>query len=301
MLAALAPAAMLAPYGLPPPRDLAPLAVRLQLLTTAGSGLLFSRAAARDAPGVSLQLNAFALLIVRRLQLAGVVLPATLTALRVTWSAALEAGLMASVDSARAYATRRGGGGSGGGAEAAWGDYETLALCRLALGRGWAAPASRASYPELTMAALDAHAASLSTAGQAAYVLAQLYPAATAADDNAGWQPAWDDRVHARTLAPLLSGFVARLRVTARTAYVASAGGGAGAAGARENALVLAALATAKRAGAPAALATNLDKLANYVARGGDAVGVGAVCPAGIDPRWPTLAPQPSPQPSPLL
>jgi len=65
--------------------------------------------------------------------------------------------------------------------------------------------------------------------------------------------------------------------VTARTAYVASAGGGAGAVGARENALVLSALATAKLAGAPAALGTNLDKLANYVARGGDALGVDAV------------------------
>ena len=299
---------MLAPYGLLRRwNNVAALAVRLQLLTTVGSGLLYSRAAARGAPGVSLQLNAFALLVVRRLRLAGVVLPATLTALRATWSAALETGLMVSVDGARAYATRHSGGGGGGGggeaeAEAAWGDYETLALCRLALGRGWAAPTS---YPELTMAALDAHAASLSTAGQAAYVLAHLYPTTTAADDDAGWQPAWDDRAHARTLAPLLSGFVARLRVTARTAYVASAGGGASAAGARENALVLAALATAKRAGAPAALATNLDKLANYVARGGDAVGVGAVRAVGIAPLSPALAPLPSPkpsaQPSPLL
>ena len=95
--------------------------------------------------------------------------PAHLGALRATWSAALETGLVASVDSARAYATRRGGGGGdggddGGGGEAAWRDYETLALCRLALGRGWAAPAG---YPELSMAVLDAHAAALSTAGQA--------------------------------------------------------------------------------------------------------------------------------------
>ena len=90
-------------------------------------------------------------------------LPEALGALRATWSAALEAGLVASVDSARAYATRRGGGDAGGG-EAAWRDYETLALCRLALGRGWAAPAG---YPELNMAVLDAHAAALSTAGQA--------------------------------------------------------------------------------------------------------------------------------------
>ena len=275
LLAALAPAAMLAPYGLPPPTgtDLTALAARLQLLTTAGSGLLYSRTAARYASGVSLQLNAFALLIVRRLRLAGVTLPATLTALRVTWSAALETGLMASVDSARAYATQRGGGG--GEAEAAWRDYETLALCRLALGRGWSP--SSFSYPELTMSTLDAHATTLSTTGQAAYVMAQLYPATAAADDDAGWQPAWNYRVHDRMLRPLLAGFIARLRVTARTAYVASVGGGAGTAGARDNALVLAALATAKRAGAPAALATNLDKLANYVARGGDAVGVGSV------------------------
>ena len=96
--------------------------------------------------------------------------PAPLGALRATWSAALETGLVASVDSARAYATRRGGGDDGGGddggggGEAAWRDYETLALCRLALGRGWAAPAG---YPELNMAVLDAHAAALSTAGQA--------------------------------------------------------------------------------------------------------------------------------------
>ena len=90
--------------------------------------------------------------------------PAHLGALRATWSAALETGLVASVDSARAYATRRGGGDGGGGGEAAWRDYETLALCRLALGRGWAAPAG---YPELSMAVLDAHAAALSTAGQA--------------------------------------------------------------------------------------------------------------------------------------
>ena len=89
--------------------------------------------------------------------------PAPLGALRATWSAALETGLVASVDSARAYATRRGGDGGGGG-EAAWRDYETLALCRLALGRGWAAPAG---YTELSMATLDAHAAALSTAGQA--------------------------------------------------------------------------------------------------------------------------------------
>ena len=103
LLAALAPAAMLAPYavnpltltliltltlalaltltltlalpryGLPPPAgtDLGALSARLQALTTAGSGLLYSRAAARGALGVSLQLNAFALLLVRRLRLAG--------------------------------------------------------------------------------------------------------------------------------------------------------------------------------------------------------------------------------------
>jgi len=50
-------------------------------------------------------------------------------------------------------------------------------------------------------------------------VLAQLYPASTAADDDSGWQPTWDARAHERTLAPLLSGCVrvrVRVRVTAR-------------------------------------------------------------------------------------
>ena len=86
--------------------------------------------------------------------------------------------------------------------------------------------------------------------------------------------------------------------MTARTAYVASAGGGAGAVGARDNALVLAALATAKLAGAQAALATNLDKLANYVARGGDALGVDAVRAVPPHPHSPTLAPLPTLQPA---
>ena len=50
-------------------------------------------------------------------------------------------------------------------------------------------------------------------------MLAQLYPATTAADDDSGWQPAWDARAHERTLAPLLSGFV-RVRVRVRVRFL---------------------------------------------------------------------------------
>ena len=273
LLAALAPGAMLAQYGDEDPANAvdADLVARLQALTTAQTGLLYSSSSLRYDRGVSLQLNAFALLVVRKLELAGLPIPSALTALKTTWTAALRSGLTASVDRMRTYC-----GHYNRGTDCIWRDHETLAACRLALGRAW----SLSGYDELSMATLDTHAAELSTAGQAAYVLSHLYPASpdddaqTVAPGTAVWAPAWDGAEHGSKLQPLLSGFIGRLRVTARTAYIARVGGGAASAGVRDNALALAALSTAKRAGAPAALATNLDKLANFVARGGDAAGV---------------------------
>ena len=89
--------------------------------------------AARNGRGddyVDVGLNAHALVIVRQLQLGGVGLPASLRTMEPEWRRALGRGLSAQV----VRAQQRGG---------TWADWETLALCRLALGRDWTASGSR--------------------------------------------------------------------------------------------------------------------------------------------------------------
>ena len=246
-----------------------PLATEaLRAMTSSSStGLHYSTAAlaASRRSSVDLHLNALGVFTLRRLRLAGVVLPDSLAALGQRWHSALAQGLVSTVQ----MAIDRYG---------EWRDLYTLATCRLALGASWQpSGASSAVQAALSVRMLDRGVEGLSLYGKAAYALLLLLPSDTDADAaGAPWLRAHGhDGEHplpaAVTVSPralaLLRYLASCLRVTARTAYLAYDLQSSGAAGERDTALALSALSIGAAAGAP--VGANLDKLANHVASGG--------------------------------
>ena len=223
------------------------------------------------ARSTDLWLNAHALFVLRRLRLAGAVLPAALTSLGATWRAALVRGLETLWYSEAPY--------SKGGRSVSVG---LLAACRLALGREWRpTPRHGESIMDQTIlraafgvdVLVDSSGEGvLSTRGQAQLVLLLLLPASPE-QDGASWSsPPPRELPEAARVA--LRSLASRLRVSgARSAYVAASTSAWSSASAADNALVLSALALGARAAKlaklaieGASLAANLDKLANHVA-----------------------------------
>jgi len=257
----VAAVAMLQPYY--PAQDelrqhllrLLPSAVEsLSSLTDASIGLRFSNWASANNY-VDVQLNAFGLFVARKAALAGVPLPHKFKLLTSTWSAATARALEQQVEEE----TARGG---------KWRSMHTLALCRLALGTEWT-PSSKHAAEALDMQVLRDGIDELDVFGQAAVALSLLLPPSPSSDAVTARPRGVDLAV-----AAILRSFEARTRVTARTAYIAYSSGAASAAGGADNALALAAFAAALTAGMSPDAAANVDKLANWVARGGDSSSV---------------------------
>jgi len=269
LLASMAPAGMLAPYA---GVDVAKQAAERQLHTAASAlgamhdrhtGLHYSAEAraqaARDPErGVDLALNAHALVLTRNLRLGGARLPASLLSMEAEWREALRSGLVAQVK--RAFQRNL-----------EWADWQTLVLCRLALGRAWSAASESARVQAvLSIDSLVAAVDSLPVFGKAALALTLQLPA-DPDGDTSRWVPPPPDAATQAILANLASS----LRVTGRTAYVASSAASRASAGQRANAAALSALAFALRSSASPRLAANVDKLAAYVAElGGSSDGL---------------------------
>jgi len=197
---------------------------------------------------VDLHLNALAVLTLRRLQLAGVPLPAELVALHDRWRAALQSGL----ETAALADKQRG---------TTWRDLVGLASYRLALGRSWT-PANSDLARMLSTERLHEGAESLSTDSIARLVCIELLPANPSSDAMDVPLGQIDERVRS-----YLDRLQSILRVTGRTAYLAASPSSASSAGMTANSFGLYAMALAQRAGA---LLYNVDKLANFVARSND-------------------------------
>jgi len=283
LLASLAPLAMLLPYGGAAEAALPAAAAQLDAAAAALApmtdgapgltGLHYSAAARAAARSTDLRLNAHALFVLRRLRLAGAVLPAALAALGATWRAALGRGLETLWYSEAPDGSREGRSVSVG----------LLVACRLALGRDWQPTPRRgdsgAAQARLRAAfgvdvLVDASGrGALSTRGQAQLVLLLLLPASPE-HDGAGWSAPPPPRALPEPARLALRALRSQLRVSgAHSAYVAASASAWSSAGAADNALVLSALAlgarAAKLAGLTiegASLAINLDKLASHVA-----------------------------------
>jgi hypothetical protein len=274
LLAAAAASAMLAPYEAAAALTqrttqaqaalaLLPDATASLATMTNANGLHYSAYAMAHSTnnGVDLHLNALGLFVVRRLRLAGVSVPPQLVALGELWRAALAHGL---VDTATESIRRWG----------SWDDHHTLASCRLALGRSWRPTrSSPAVVAALSLEALQSGVDDLSAYGKAAFALTLLLPADPV---NDGLGATWLRAGIRRGSSPLEGrlGAVLRflsscLRVTARTAYLARDAHTWDAAGSRDTALALSALAIGAASGDVGASSANLDKLANHVASGG--------------------------------
>ena len=265
-------------------------AAALASMTGSSNGLHFSASALGSAPpdSVDLPLNALGLLVLRRMWLARVPVPAALAQLGSRWRSALESGLVRTVEEA----IRRDG---------KWSDVSTLAVCRLALGSGWEPTWSSAGYATreaLSMRALEAGVDSLSTYAKAAYALALMLPADPSDDadpNSAPWlhraAPGRTDEGSGLRIASVrgadprvvgvLRYFASCLRVTARSAYLARSLSSWDAASPRDTALALSALAIGGATGAPPEVVANLDKLANHVASGGFQGGSSAAAAGG--------------------
>ena len=283
LLASLAPLAMLLPYGTATKAALPAAAAQLEAVAAALApmtdaprltGLHYSAAARAEARSTDLWLNAHALFVLRRLRLAGAVLPAALASLGATWRTALSRGLE-ELYYAEAPNNNKGGRSISLG---------LLAACRLALGREWQ-PTPRRGDGDSGMAQTILRAAfgvnvlvdgsgrdALSTRGQAQLALLLLLPASPE-QDGASWSSRTPRELPEAARVALRS-LASRLRVSgAHSAYVAASASAWSSAGAADNALVLSALALGARAarggGATmegASLTANLDKLANHVA-----------------------------------
>lgn len=234
------------------------------LTTPAGlSYSLFSIPRALDT--VDLYLNAFALFILRRLRLAGMPLSEELRSLEKTWRLALQGGLVQ-------YFLNRKGHLAG---ELA--DHELLIMCRIGLGS--VPPAGLAStagvdlfsdkFIETALQQLDR----LSLFSRAALLTHLLWPSHPSMDRREALVAPVkaDTREHVSILALNL---ISSMRVTARTAYLSTSPQASHAADLRAVGLALTALSLAKQSGS-VDVVPNLDKLANYVARGGGIDGGG--------------------------
>jgi hypothetical protein len=281
LLASLAPLAMLLPYSGAAKAALPAAAAQLDAVAAALApmtdapgltGLHYSAAARAEARSTDLWLNAHALFVLRRLRLAGGVLPAALTALGATWRVALSRGLE-ELWYSEAPSNNKGGRSVSLG---------LLAASRLALGREWQ-PTPRHGDSGMAQTVLRAAFGvnvlvdgsgrdALSTRGQAQLVLLLLLPASPE-HDGASWSsPPPRELPEAARVA--LHSLASRLRVSgARSAYVAASTSAWSSASAADNALALSALALGARAAKlaklaleGASLAANLDKLANHVA-----------------------------------
>ena len=127
------------------------------------------------------------------------------------------------------------------------------------------------------MESLIAKVDSLSIFGKAALAITLQLPA-DPSEDRADYVPA----APTPDVSAILRYMLSALRVTGRTAYVATSVAAAASAGQRANAAALSALSLARRAGAPAELLANIDKLANYVAKLGGSTGRGAACAVSL-------------------
>lgn len=268
LLAALASSALLAPYTAAKP-ELVAAAKQVMLervgelaeLTTS-KGLHYSQFSMRamNEDYTDLHLNALALFVVRRLRLADVQLTDDLMTLEGRWRQALGRGLVERVQTALSRPPH------------AFTDYESLAACRLALGPDWQ-PQDASLSPStevvsaLSEGTLRANADGLSVYSKASLATLLLLPRDPTRDSSSALAAAVASGVpeQARGILEYLG---SSMRVTARTAYVASSKGSWHAADVRGEGMALTAMALAIRAGGVAGVA-NVDKLANYVGRGG--------------------------------
>ena len=267
----------------------------LDSMTSIEGGLHYSSRARSYATGgsVDLHLNALGLWVLRRLELAprdhgaaaAAAMPAALRALGDRWRAALASGLTTSARESIEHFGQ-------------YDDLETLAVSRLALGAAWRPGGVNAAVTSaLSLEALARGVDRLSVHGKAAYALTIMLPAEQSADAAAGregrffacWDASASGACHDedagsaegggadRRVLAILQYLASCVRVSGRTAYVARDATTWDAAGPRDTALALSAIALARlQGGVPLSLLANLEKLANHVGAGGIGYGGGA-------------------------